>query len=431
MSTNGPEKICLVGLGYVGLPLAVEFAKEGWNVIGFDIDTRRVETLRKGHDWTNEISDDELKNIRIEYSSDPASVHQGDIIIVTVPTPITEANIPDLSLVESASETVGKNLKKGAVVVFESTVYPGVTEEICVPIIEKASGMKCGVDWKIGYSPERVNPGDKEHTISRIIKIVSGMDEESAATLSRVYGSICKTGVHVAPNIKTAEAAKVIENIQRDLNIALMNELALIFKRLGIHTKDVIAAAGTKWNFIKYQPGLVGGHCIGVDPYYLTHRAEELGYHPQVILAGRRVNDSMAEYVGELCIKALARAKKPVADARVLVLGVTFKEDIPDTRNSKIRDVIANLHSFGVRVQLYDPQIADEEKSKFKGEWLSSLENVRDIDAVILATPHKEFRSMELSALQAMMNERPILVDVKSVFSRQEAESLNMLYESL
>lgn len=431
MTTNKPETICIVGLGYVGLPLAVEFAEQKWSIVGFDINSKRIQELRDGHDRTNEIADDRLQNIMMEYSDDPTNIRRGDIVIVTVPTPITKANIPDLSLVESASKIVGENLKKGAVIVFESTVYPGVTEKICVPIIEKESGMKCGVDWKVGYSPERVNPGDTEHTISQIIKVVSGMDEECTEKLARVYGSVCKAGVHVAPNIKTAEAAKVIENIQRDLNIALMNELSLIFKRMGIDTKDVIAAAGTKWNFVKYQPGLVGGHCIGVDPYYLTHRAEELGYHPQVILAGRRVNDSMAGYIAELCIKALSRSGKPILTSRVLILGVTFKEDIPDTRNSKVQDVISALKSYGLRVQLYDPLISEDEKRLFDGEWLTTLEGARDFDAIILATPHKEFRSMSFTRFRTMMAETPILIDIKSIFPRTEAQSLNIIYESL
>ncbi len=414
-------KIAVVGLGYVGLPLAVAFGKSRFApVIGLNKSQTRIDSLKAGRDPNKDIADAELAAAKVEYTLDPSVLSRANFIIVTVPTPINKAKQPDLSPVIEASETIGKYIKPGTVVVYESTVYPGVTEDICIPLIEKGSGLKCGVDWKIGYSPERVNPGDHEHTLERIVKVGSGMDQETLDLVAAVYGEICKGGVHKAPNIKTAEAAKVIENIQRDLNIALMNELALIFHRLGINTKDVVEAAGTKWNFHKYMPGLVGGHCIGVDPYYLTYRAQELGYNPEVILAGRRINDWMSEYVADLMIKGLVEAGKVVQGSRVLIMGLTFKEDIRDTRNSKIHDTILKLQSYGVQVLGHDPNLYEEEVKKFGVEYVANLNVMEKVDGIILATLHKQFKEMQfedfLKYYKGNRNDKGVLVDVKSWF---------------
>ena len=630
--SNQELKICVVGLGYVGLPLAVEFAKKGVEVYGFDIKQQRVDELKAGHDSSDEVADADLAAVKIEYSANPAIIKQANFLIVAVPTPIDQAKKPDLTLVESASKLVGENIQKGSIVVYESTVYPGVTEDICVPIIEKRSGLKCGVDFKIGYSPERMNPGDKEHSVDKIIKVVSGMDEESLNKIADVYGIVCAAGVFKAANIKTAEAAKVIENIQRDLNIALANELALIFHRLGINTQEVLEAASTKWNFHKYQPGLVGGHClhknqllflqntghmkiepigdyvknllnqgraseltmgqakvfvpkipvntltfnvdqkrtelkpvlafssrreeelleittatnqkikvspmhpmmiveqgeflvkhakdltlddhlpvifdlpeelvgaggeecrmwrkyfgnnkkffldqecqekdnyltvgiksieklpgdivysletqdnktlvtdyglvvhncIGVDPYYLTYRAEEVGYSPEVILAGRRINDYMAEYTAELMIKGLALAGKKIKGARVLILGLTFKENVKDTRNSKIKDIIKKLQEYGCQIYGYDPLVEkDEAEKRFKVKYLASLNEAKNMDGVVLAVLHDKFKSLTLEHLKILMPENPVLVDVKSHFLKQKPQERGFVYRSL
>ncbi|OIO48852.1 nucleotide sugar dehydrogenase [bacterium (Candidatus Gribaldobacteria) CG_4_10_14_0_2_um_filter_41_16] len=429
---NSELKICVIGLGYVGLPLAIEFAKKGVAVYGFDVKENRVEELKAGHDSSDEVADADLAVAKIEYSADPAIIKKANFLIVAVPTPVDQAKKPDLSLVESASRLVGENMQKGNVVVYESTVYPGVTEDICLPIIEKYSGLKCGVDWKIGYSPERMNPGDKEHSVDKIIKVVSGMDQESADKIAQVYGLVCATGVFKAANIKTAEAAKVIENIQRDLNIALMNELALIFHRLNINTQEVLEAASTKWNFHKYQPGFPGGHCISVDPYYLTYRAEELGYHPEIILAGRRINDYMAEYTAELLIKGLARAGKKIKDAKVLILGLTFKENVRDTRNSKVKDIIKKLQEYGCEVYGYDSLVEkDEAEGKFKVKYLANLSEAQNMDGVILATLHHEFKAITLEQLKTMMPENPVLVDVKSHYLKQKPQDKGFIYQAL
>jgi len=425
-------KICVIGLGYVGLPLAIEFAKKGVEVYGFDVKEKRVAELRAGHDSSDEVADADLASAKIEYSFDPAIIKKANFVVVAVPTPVDQAKKPDLSLVESASRVVGENIQKGSVVVYESTVYPGVTEDICLPIIEKYSGLKCGVDWKIGYSPERMNPGDKEHSVDKIIKVVSGMDQDSLEKVAQVYGIVCTAGVFKAANIKTAEAAKVIENIQRDLNIALMNELALIFHRLNINTQEVLEAASTKWNFHKYQPGLVGGHCIGIDPYYLTYRAEEVGYNPEVILAGRRINDSMADYVAELLIKGLTQAGKKIKDAKVLILGLTFKENVRDTRNSKVKDIIKKLQEYGCVVCAYDPLVEKEEaEGRFKVKYLASLNETSKMDGVILAVLHHEFKAITLEQLKAMMLENPVLVDVKSHFLKQKPQESGFIYRAL
>jgi len=425
-------RICVIGLGYVGLPLAVEFAKKGIEVFGFDVEQKRIDELKAGHDSSDEVADVDLAGVKIEYSADPGVIKKANFLIVAVPTPIDQAKKPDLTLIELASRTVGENIQKGSAVVYESTVYPGVTEDICGPIIEKYSGLKRGVDWKIGYSPERVNPGDKEHSVDKVIKVVSGMDEESLERIAQAYGIICAAGVFKAANIKIAEASKVIENIQRDLNIALMNELSLIFHRLGINTQEVLEAAGTKWNFHKYQPGLVGGHCIGVDPYYLTYRAEEIGYHPEVILAGRRLNDSMAEYVAELMVGGLTQAGKKIKGANILVMGLTFKENVRDTRNSKVKDVIKKLLDYGVEVYGYDPLVEkDEAESRFKVKYLANLSQTKNMDGVILAVLHNEFKAITLEQFKIMMPETPVLVDVKSYFLKQKPQEKGFIYYSL
>ncbi len=426
---NQETKICVIGLGYVGLPLAVEFAKKGILTYGFDIKEKRVDELKAGHDSSDEVSDADLAGAKIEYSADAAIIKKANFLIVAVPTPVDQVKKPDLSLVESASRIVGENIQKGCLVVYESTVYPGVTEDICRPIIEKFSGLKCGVDWKIGYSPERMNPGDKEHSVDKIIKVVSGMDEESLEKIAQVYGIVCKAGVFKAANIKTAEAAKVIENIQRDLNIALVNELSLIFHRLGINTQEVLEAASTKWNFHKYQPGYPGGHCISVDPYYLTYRAEELGYHPEIILAGRRINDYMAQYTAELMIKGLAQAGKKIKGAKVLILGLTFKENVKDTRNSKVKDIIKKLQEYGCDVYGYDLLAEQEEaESKFRVKFLDNLRQVECLDGVILAVLHNEFKTITLERLKEMMPNNPVLVDVKSFYLKQKPQDKGFIY---
>ncbi len=414
-------KIAVVGMGYVGLPLALAFGKESRvSVFGFDINGKRIEELQKGIDCNAEYSAEVLQASKIVYSADPTVLRNANFFIIAVPTPINKAKQPDLRPVEGAAEIVGKYLQKGSVVVLESTVYPGVTEEVMVPIIERVSGLKYGVDWKAGYSPERINPGDHEHTINKVIKIVSGMDEETLDYVAAVYGIACKAGVHRASNIKTAEAAKVIENIQRDVNIALMNELALIFHRIGIHTRDVLEAAGTKWNFHKYVPGLVGGHCIGVDPYYLTYKAEELGYHPQVILSGLYVNDGIAEHVAELMVHGLIEAGKIVQRARVLILGLTFKENLRDTRNSKIEDTIRVLQSHGITVLGYDPLLAKEEIERFGVTYIANLGDSEKVDGIVLTVLHNHFRALQLEDITKHYNGngKGVLIDVKSWFLR-------------
>ena len=419
--------ICVVGLGYVGLPLALEFAKNGVKVIGFDVKEKRINELKQNIDESNEISSEDLAQGPIEYTTDPTSISRANFVVAAIPTPVNDANEPDLMLVEKASATIGKYLAKGSIVVYESTVYPGVTEDICVPIIEKESGLKCGEDWFVGYSPERVNPGDKEHTTSKIIKIVSGMDEKTLKRISEVYSIVCKAGVHEAPSIKVAEAAKVFENIQRDVNIALVNELALICHRLGIATTDVLAAAGTKWNFLKFRPGLVGGHCVGVDPFYLVSKAEELGYHPQVITAGRRINDYMPEYVAEEVLKDLAQAGKEINGAKVLVMGLTFKENIRDMRNSKITVTIAKLKEMGVEVIGYDPNLSKEEiKEEFGLESVDELTG--KYDAVIVGAPHKEFIGIGSDVVALM--DKPVIFDLNSIY-KELSNNSKIIYQSL
>ena len=419
-------KICVVGLGYVGLPLAITFAENGYNVIGFDLNKNKIEKYLSGQDPTNEVGDERIQKCKnIEFTYDEKKIKEADFIIVAVPTPVLENKTPDLKPLESSSEIVGKNLKKGTIVVYESTVYPGATEEVCLPVLEKYSGLVCGEDFKIGYSPERINPADKNNTLTTIVKIVSGMDKESLDKIAEVYGSIIKAGVHRASSIKVAEAAKVIENSQRDINIAFVNELALIFDRIGIDTLEVLQAAGTKWNFLPYRPGLVGGHCIGVDPYYLANKASELGYHAQVILAGRRINDGMAKFVAEKTIKKLINANIRVKGADILIMGLTFKENCPDLRNSKVNDIILELKEYGVNVHVVDPIAEKLEAKKEYGVDLEELKDIKNMDAVIVAVGHKEYRDMDIKELHQYYNEvysKPLLVDVKSIFDKEEAE---------
>jgi len=403
------QRVCVLGLGYVGLPLAVEFAKRH-QVIGFDIDAGKIEELQRGYDRMREVETEELAAVRIDYTTNPARMRDAKYIIVAVPTPIDEHNNPDLFLVEEASRMVAKNMARGTTVVYESTVYPGVTEDICLPILEKESGMRCPDDFTIGYSPERVNPGDKEHVISRVVKIVSGCNEETLDRVASLYGSIITAGVHRAANIRTAEAAKVIENVQRDLNIALVNELAMIFERMNIRTRDVIEAAGTKWNFHKYTPGLVGGHCIGVDPYYLKHKAQALGYHPEIILAGRRLNDNMHRYVVQRLVRKLNLKGIASSNATILVLGLTFKENCSDARNSRAKHLIQELKSFGYNVIGCDPWLTDDViRRKFKVEpveygKLGAMLTGGNVQGAIIAAPHVEFRSLPLESAAVVID---------------------------
>ena len=428
---SGKEKIALVGLGYVGMPIAVEFAKHV-KVIGFDINEKRVNEYRNGIDATNEVGS-AIKNSTVDFTADPARLKESRFIIVAVPTPVNEDNSPDLRPVEGASRTVGQNLTAGTIVVFESTVYPGVTEDICVPIIEKESGLKCGVDWKIGYSPERINPGDKVHTLKTIRKVVSGMDEESAREIKKVYDIVIEAGTYPVSNIKTAEAVKVVENSQRDINIAFMNEIAIICDKLKIDTDEVLAGMNTKWNALGFKPGLVGGHCIGVDPYYLTNAAEKLGYHSQIILNGRQVNDSMGGFVADAAIKEMIEAGMAPKKATVVILGLTFKENCPDTRNSKVVDIIKRLKEYDIHPIVADAW-ADPEVAKHEyGIDLVPFENIPKADCIIVAVGHNEFRSMSMMQFKEMFkpeladNEK-VLIDVKSLYRMDELKASGMRF---
>jgi UDP-N-acetyl-D-galactosamine dehydrogenase len=404
----------VIGLGYVGLPVAVALARAFPGTVGFDVNPEKVASLREGVDSTGEVSAEELKTSGLTITSDPAHLSEATFFVVAVPTPIDRNRQPDLRPLTRASETIGKALRPGAVVVYESTVYPGVTEEVCGPILARVSGLRQGEGFKLGYSPERINPGDKEHTLERIVKVVSGEDAETLERVARVYGRIIPAGIHRAPSIKVAEAAKVIENTQRDLNIALMNELALIFDRLGIRTKDVLAASGTKWNFLPFSPGLVGGHCIGVDPYYLTAKADELGYHPQVILAGRRINDGMGTFIAQRLVKLLTRSGSPVKDARVGVLGLTFKEDVPDLRNSRVPDIVGELAQFGIEPLVHDPLADPEEAVKEYGIRPVPWDHLSDLDGLVYAVGHRAFREKPVEELLAGLKPQGVLIDVKS-----------------
>ncbi len=428
---NKNEKISVVGLGYVGMPIAVAFAKKV-NVIGFDLNKKKIELYKSGIDPTNEVGDDEIKKTAVDFTSDETKLKEAKFHIVAVPTPINSDKTPDLSPVEGASRIVGRNLTKGSIVVYESTVYPGVTEDICVPILEKESGLKCGVDFKIGYSPERINPGDKVHRLENIIKIVAGMDDESLEEIAKVYELVIEVGVHRAGTIKVAEAAKVVENSQRDINIAFMNELAMVFDRMGIDTKEVIEAMNTKWNALGFTPGLVGGHCIGVDPYYFVYEAEKLGYHSQIILSGRKINDGMGKFVADAIIKKLILANKVVRQAKVVILGVTFKENTPDTRNSKVVDIIDSLREYGIEPIVVDPEAdADEAKHEY-GIDLVDINDVKDVDCLVLAVAHDIFKRMSWSEFDSLYgdfeNKDKVLIDVKSILDRKEIEEKGYSY---
>lgn len=427
MSANADRTISVVGLGYVGLPVAVAFGKVR-KTVGFDINATRIAELKAGHDRTGEVTREDLQAADILFTENIKELALANFHIVAVPTPVDEANQPDLSLMLKASETVGRALKSGDIVVYESTVYPGVTEDECVPVLERISSLKCGVDFTVGYSPERINPGDKEHTFTKIKKVVSGQDAATLEIVASVYESVVTAGVHRAASIKAAEAAKVIENTQRDLNIALMNELALIFDRMGIDTNDVLEAAGTKWNFLKFKPGLVGGHCIGVDPYYLTHKAEKIGYIPQVILAGRRINDGMGKFIAQRTVKEMIHAGHNVLGSRVTVMGLTFKEDCPDLRNSKVIDIIRELEDYGIQVQVCDPMADPVEAMHEYGVKLTSVSQAAPASAVIVAVAHREFREMEISSLMAFMGESPLVIDVKGMFDRKGLEEAGARY---
>jgi len=416
MNMKPDEVIAVVGLGYVGLPLAVEFGKIG-PTIGFDLSTAKVESYKKFVDPAGEVSTEQLRAAsHLTVTTDPAALAQADYILIGVPTPVDIAHVPDFGPLISASETVGKHMKDGAVVIYESTVYPGATEEVCIPVLEKFSGKKWKEGFHVGFSPERINPGDKEHTLTNVMKVVSGDDQETLDRVAAMYERVVKAGVHRASSVKVAEAAKVIENTQRDLNIALMNELAIIFDKIGIDTLEVLKAAGTKWNFLPFRPGLVGGHCIGVDPYYLTHKAEMIGYHPQVILAGRRINDGMAKFVAEKTVKSIISAGFQVKGAKVNVIGLTFKENCPDLRNSKVADIVYELQSYGVDVHVHDPVAESAEAQHEYGIALESWDSLPKADALIIAVPHKEVLARSLTDFQTKLNDGGCFVDVKSQF---------------
>ena len=427
---NGEEKLSLVGLGYVGLPIAVAFSKK-IKVVGFDINSKKIETYIKGIDPTKEVGDEAIKQCRVDFTSDETQLRDAKFHIVAVPTPVRSDKTPDLSPVIGASEVLGRNLTKGSVVVYESTVYPGVTEDICVPILEKESGLKCGVDFKVGYSPERINPGDKKHRLENIVKIVSGMDADALETIASVYSLVIEAGVYRAESIKVAEAAKVIENSQRDINIAFVNELSMIFSKMGIDTKAVLKAAGTKWNFLNFEPGLVGGQCIGVDPYYLTYKADQLGYHSRIILAGRRINDGMGAYVATELVKNMIHADVKVKDAKVLVLGLTFKGNCPDTRNTKVIDILNELHSYEIETAVYDP-VADKSEAKREyGIDLIGADELTGFDAVIVAVDHEEFKDITADEIKAMYSEdcnNRVISDVKGIYDKKEFEDAGFKY---
>ena len=428
---NGEEKISLVGLGYVGMPIAVAFAKKV-KVVGFDLNEKKIELYKSGVDPTNEVGDEVISKTAVEFTCDETKLKEAKFHIVAVPTPVNADHTPDLTPVEGASRIVGRNLVKGSVVVYESTVYPGVTEDVCIPILEEESGLKCGVDFKVGYSPERINPGDKEHRLETIVKIVSGMDEETLELVADVYSLVIEAGVYKAESIKVAEAAKVIENSQRDINIAFMNELSIIFNKMGIDTTAVLKAAGTKWNFLKFFPGLVGGHCIGVDPYYLTYKAEQIGYHSQIILAGRRINDDMGKYIAENTVKKLISCGKSVKDSRVAVLGLTFKENCPDTRNTKIVDIINELKEYGVQSYVTDAYAENDDAKKEYGIDLVPLEELKDMDAVIIAVAHNKYFELTQKDIDAIFaegaNSEKVLIDVKGILDRKEYEAAGYCY---
>lgn len=427
--SGGKEKLSLIGLGYVGMPIAVAFSRKV-PVIGFDINEAKIQLYKKGIDPTHEVGNEAISACAVHFTSDEKELRNARFHIVAVPTPVNDDHTPDLSPVEGASHVLGRNLKKGSVVVYESTVYPGVTEDICVPILEAESGLKCGVDFKIGYSPERINPGDKVHRLETIKKIVSGMDKDTLDTVAKVYELVVEAGVHRAESIKVAEAAKVIENSQRDINIAFMNELSIIFNKMGIDTKAVLEAAGTKWNFLKFTPGLVGGHCIGVDPYYLTYKAEQMGYHSQIILSGRRINDDMGKYIAENVVKKLIQADIPVKGARAAVLGLTFKENCPDTRNTKVIDIIHELKEYVITADIVDPVADENEGWHLYGVEFSELNAVRNVDVVVAAVAHEQFTGLSVDDISGLYRpgQKKVLIDVKGMYDKAAYEAAGYIY---
>ena len=423
-------KISLIGLGYVGIPIAVAFAEKA-AVIGFDINSEKIHLYKSGIDPTNEVGNEAVKNTNIEFTSDENRLKEAKFHIVAVPTPVNADHTPDLSPIKKASAILGRNLTKGSLVVFESTVYPGVTETICVPILEQESKLSYGTDFKVGYSPERINPGDKEHRLENIVKIVSGMDKETLEVVAGVYKLVVPAGVYRAESIKVAEAAKVIENCQRDINIAFMNELSVIFNKMGVDTKSVLEAASTKWNFNKYYPGLVGGHCIGVDPYYLTFRAEEMGYHSQIILSGRRINDNMGKYVAENTIKKLIEADIPLKTAKLAIFGFTFKENCPDTRNTKVIDIIAELNEFCIQPIIIDPAADKNEAENSYGVQFVSVEDIKDMDGILIAVAHNEYRNISMAQMDEFYKKtlnNKVLIDIKGIFNKEEYEQAGYIY---
>ena len=428
----GEEKLALVGLGYVGMPIAVAFARKGVRVIGFDLNAEKIALYRQGIDPTNEVGNEAIAATAVEFTDDERRLSEAKFIIVAVPTPVNLDHTPDLSPVELASEIVGRNLTPGTIVVYESTVYPGVTEDVCIPILERESGLVCGRDFKIGYSPERINPGDRVHRLENIRKIVSGMDADSLEEIRRVYDLVIEVGTYPVSSIKTAEAVKVVENSQRDINIAFMNELAMVFDRMGIDTNEVVDGMNTKWNALGFRPGLVGGHCIGVDPYYFTYEAEKLGYHSQIILAGRKVNDGMGQFVADAAIKQMILAGKAPRSARVAVLGLTFKENCPDTRNSKVADILVRLGEYGVAPMVVDPWASARDAQHEYGVTLCELPQVHDMDCVIVAVAHDDFRRLGLDGMEKlfapMKQEEKVLIDVKGIFDRHEAKQRGLAY---
>ena len=428
---NKQEKIAIIGLGYVGMPLAIAFAKKA-NVIGYDLNAEKIELYKSGIDPTNEVGNEAIKETTVEFTTDESKLKEAKFYIVAVPTPINSDKTPNLNPVEGASKTIGRNLTKGSIVVYESTVYPGVTEDICIPILEKESGLKCGVDFKVGYSPERINPGDKVNRLETIVKIVSGIDEDSLEEIAKVYELIIDAGVHRAGSIKVAEAAKVVENSQRDINIAFMNELAMVFDRMNIDTKEVIEAMNTKWNALKFYPGLVGGHCIGVDPYYFIYEAEKLGYHSQIILSGRKINDGMGQFVADAIIKKLVLANKVVKQSKVVVLGITFKENTPDTRNSKVVDIIESLKEYGIEPIVVDPVADSEETRREYGIDLVDINDVKDADCIVLAVAHDKLKKLSWEQIDGLFgdfnNEEKVLIDIKSILDRKTIEEKGYSY---
>lgn len=425
------EKIAIVGMGYVGMPIAVAFSKK-LNVIGYDLNKQKIDLYKSGIDPTKEVGDEVIKNCNVYFTSNESRLKEAKFQIIAVPTPVYSDFKPNLKPVKQACEIVGKNLSKGSIVVFESTVYPGVTEEICIPILEKMSGLKCGVDFKVGYSPERINPGDKVHKLDNIKKIVSGMDHETLEEVAKTYELVVKAGVYKADSIKVAEAAKVVENSQRDINIAFMNEISIILNKMNIDTKEVLKAAGTKWNFLNFVPGLVGGHCIGVDPYYFIYSAEKLGYHSKVMLAGRRINDSMASYVSEVCIKKLIKSQKVVKGAKVAILGFSFKENCPDIRNSQVYDIYRCLYEFGVTSVITDPMADTKAVKKIYDISMLSFDQVKDVDAIIVAVGHEEYKKLSVKEMDKLYkDDKKILLDVKFIFNREEFKKNGYDYWSL